>query len=516
MLRLRTISGLLISLFIVNHAQAQSDINLAELDVRQIQTLLNNQTISAKELAEFYLARIDAIDKAGPKLNSIAQLNPQFIQQAEALDHKIANREAFGPLFGAVIVVKDNIDVQGISNTAGSWLMREHIAKQDAFLIQRLRAADALILGKTNLSEWANFRSEMSSSGWSSMHGQTLNPHDTSRSPCGSSSGSGVAVAADLTMLAVGTETDGSVTCPAAVNGIVGIKPTLGLVSRSGIIPLAHSQDTAGPMARSVADAVLLLDIMMGADANDPQSLPPLSLSRALTMGGLKGKRIGIARNLMGYHPQLDAVFEQQLAIFSQAGAILIDNANIESKGKWGDAEYKVLLAEFKADLNHYLELNNAPLKSLQQAIELNQQFASQTMPIFGQDIFIKAQAAPSLDSQEYLQALSDSKKYTRELGIDATLSKHKVDFLIAPTTAPAWKIDHIDGDHYLGAAGSVAAVSGYPHITVPMGQVKHLPVNISFIGGYLSDATLVQAAFEYEQMSNARISPKFANGTEQ
>jgi amidase/aspartyl-tRNA(Asn)/glutamyl-tRNA(Gln) amidotransferase subunit A len=293
------------------------------------------------------------------------------------------------------------------------------------------------------------------------------------------------------------------------VNGIVGIKPTLGLISRSGIIPLAHSQDTAGPMARNVKDAVLMLEAMMGDDSLDRQSLPALSLGKHLKTEGLKGKRIGIMRNMMGYHPDLDAVFEQQLSILKEAGAIIIEDANIESKGKWGDDEYTVLLAEFKADLNAYLSKNNAPLKSLEQAIELNKQFASRTMPVFAQEIFIKAQAALNLDEEAYLSALKNSKEQTRALGIDATLTKHKLDLLIAPTTAPAWKIDHIDGDHYLGSAGSASAVSGYPHITVPMGKVKHMPVNISFIGAHLGEGTLIEAAYAYEQLSQARISPK-------
>jgi Asp-tRNA(Asn)/Glu-tRNA(Gln) amidotransferase A subunit family amidase len=486
-----------------------ADSNLHDLTLQQTQRLLKTQKLTSVELANYYLERIARFDKQGPTINAIAQMNSDLLSQAKALDEKIASGQALGALFGAVVVVKDNIDIQGLSNTAGSYLLREHFPKNSAFVIQQLLAADALILGKTNLSEWANFRSSMSSSGWSSLHGQTVNPHDIRRSPCGSSSGSGAAIAADFALLAIGTETDGSVTCPAAVNGIVGIKPTLGLVSRSGIIPIAHSQDTAGPMTRTVSDAVALLDVMMAKDDNDPQALPPLQLSQYLLKGGLKGKRIGIARNLMGYHSELDKVFEQQLEILRQAGAILVDNADIETKGQWDGSEYTVLLAEFKADLQHYLSQSDAPFKTLADAIRLNHEFAAQTMPIFGQEIFIAAQQAPGLDEQAYLTALADSKKFTRELGIDATLAKHQLAMLIAPTTAPAWMIDHIDGDHYMGSAGSAAAVSGYPHITVPMGRVKHMPVNISFIGGYLSEPVLVQAAYEYEQLSQARISPQ-------
>jgi amidase/aspartyl-tRNA(Asn)/glutamyl-tRNA(Gln) amidotransferase subunit A len=386
--------------------------------------------------------------------------------------------------------------------------MREHYPKQNAYLVDRLIAEDAIILAKTNLSEWANFRSEKSSSGWSSLYGQTVNPHDITRSPCGSSSGSGAAITADFALLAVGTETDGSVTCPAAVNGIVGIKPTLGLISRSGIIPLAHSQDTAGPMTRTVTDAVMMLEVMMGQDKNDAQSLVPIQLSQHLKMGGLKGKRIGIMRNMMGYHLELDQVFEQQLKVFKKAGAIIVDKANIETKGMWSNAEYTVLLAEFKADLNQYLITQNAPLKNLEDAIFQNQKFSKRTMPIFAQEIFIKAQAAPNLTDKKYLDALNKSKTLTMDKGIDATLNKHNLDILIAPTTAPAWKIDHINGDHYMGSAGSASAVSGYPHITVPMGKVAHMPVNISFIGGKLSEPTLVEAAYDFEQLTQARVPP--------
>ncbi|MFT4993715.1 MAG: aspartyl-tRNA(Asn)/glutamyl-tRNA(Gln) amidotransferase subunit A [Paraglaciecola sp.] len=493
----------------LNVGAKQGSRSFSELTLAQTQNLLTEQQVTVLELANYYRQRIEKYDQQGLKLNSIAQINPELIAQAQALDKKRTAGQPLGSLFGAIVVLKDNIDARGMHNTAGSWLMREHYPKANAFLVQRLIDEDALILAKTNLSEWANFRSEMSSSGWSSLHGQTLNPHDLTRSPCGSSSGSAVAIAADLALLAVGTETDGSVTCPAAVNGIVGFKPTVGLISRSGIIPLAHSQDTAGPMTRNVSDAVMMLEAMMGSDDQDGQSLPPLRLRKHLKTDGLKGKRIGIMRNMMGYHPDLDAVFEQQLVIFKKAGAIIIEDANIESKGKWGDDEYTVLLAEFKADLNNYLSNNNAPVKSLAQAIELNEQFATRTMPIFAQEIFIKAQAAPDLDEEAYLRALKNSKQQTRALGIDATLAKHQLDLLIAPTTAPAWKIDHIDGDHYLGSAGSASAVSGYPHITVPMGKVKHMPVNISFIGAHLSEGILIEAAYAYEQLNQARVSPR-------
>ncbi|WP_299084007.1 amidase [uncultured Paraglaciecola sp.] len=507
----RNIAVLLVSTFLIFASPAYSDdkTDLSNLTLAKTQAMLKSGDVTLVEVLDYYLNRIEQFDQGGSNINSVAQLNPALKQQVAALQNKLDNNKNLGSLFGAFVLLKDNLDAKGMVNSAGSWLLREHQPKQDAFVVARLIAEDAIILGKANLSEWANFRSSKSSSGWSSLHGQTLNPHDVTRSPCGSSAGSGAAIAADFALLAVGTETDGSVTCPAAVNGIVGIKPTLGLLSRSGIIPIAHSQDTAGPMTRTVTDAVIMLEAMMGIDASDKASLAAMNLRQHLKMGGLKGKRIGITRNMMGYHPDLDQVFNQQLAVFKQAGAIIVDNANIETKGKWSKDEYTVLLAEFKADLNQYFEQSNAPLKSLKQAIAKNTEFAARTMPFFEQEIFIAAQAAPNLNEKPYMDALANSKKQAGVLGIDATLAKHNVDFLIAPTTVPAWKIDHINGDNYMGSASSAPAVSGYPHVTVPMGKVQHMPVNISFIGGKLSEAVLVQAAYEFEQLTQARVTPK-------
>lgn len=517
MLRCKTISttltsGIVIALIATNsfatRASEAISKQLHELTLNETQTLLRDNTITVTQLSNYYLQRIEKFDDKGPTLNAVVTLNQQLAEQVAALDKKLKSDAPLGTLFGAMVLLKDNIDATGMPNTAGSWLLREHVPSKDAYLVEKLKAQDAIILGKTNLSEWANFRSTMSSSGWSSLHGQTLNPHDTTRSPCGSSSGSGVAVAADFTLLAVGTETDGSVTCPAAVNGIVGIKPTLGFISRSGIIPIAHSQDTAGPMARSVADAVVMLEAMMGEDENDASSIAPAPLAEYLKADGLKGKRIGVVRNMMGYHPQLDDVFEAQLSILEKAGAIIIDNANIEDKGGWNEDEYNVLLAEFKAGLNHYLTKSNAPIKSLQEAIDKNEAAKERTMPLFGQEIFISAQEAPELTDKRYLDALRSAKQKAGKDGIDATLAKYNVDLLIAPTTAPAWKIDHIDGDHFLGSASGAAAVAGYPHITVPMGEVHGMPVNMSFIGGAESEGVLIEAAYGFEQATHARITP--------
>ena len=490
--------------------------SLSELDLKQTQNKLLAKQITAQQLLQYYLDRIDSFDQAGPTLNSIAFINPNAHQQAQQLDQKIQDDLPLGALFGAFVVVKDNIDIANMPNTAGSWLMREHIAKNNAFVIQQLLAQDAIILAKTNLSEWANFRSNMSSSGWSSLHGQTLNPHDTTRSPCGSSSGSGAAIAADFGLLGIGTETDGSVTCPAAVNGIVGFKPTLGRISRQGIIPIAHSQDTAGPMARTVTDVAALFNAMQGKDNADSATFAAQPVRLPINQGALKGKRLGIVRNLMGYHPQVDALFEQQVALLQKAGATIIDNANIETRGSWNDSEYLVLLAEFKADLNQYLSTHDAPVKNLADAIAQNSQYQKRTMPFFAQDIFIEAQAAPDLSDTNYLNAIKFNRKQAGELGIDTTLKKFQLDALIAPSGAPAWKIDHVNGDHFLGSASSAAAVSGYPHITVPMGTISGLPVGLSFMSRFNQDTMLIEIAFDYEQLAQARVTPNLGRESQQ
>ncbi|TRY30590.1 amidase [Aliiglaciecola sp. M165] len=489
-------------------ASAQTH-NLNNLSLAQTQSLLKSGAVTFPMLLDHYLNRIEKHDRNGASINSVAILTPNLVQQANAMQQRLDSGDPLGPLFGAFVVVKDNIDIAGIPNTAGSWLMREHIPKKDAFIITQLRKSDAIILGKTNLSEWANFRSNMSSSGWSSLHGQTLNPHDPTRSPCGSSSGSGAAIAADFALMAIGTETDGSVTCPSALNGIVGFKPSLGLLSRTGIIPIAHSQDTAGPMTRNVADAYALFKALLGKDSQDPASYQNVIFPEKLTAGALKGKRIGIVRNLMGYHPRVDQVFEQQLSVLRDAGATIVDNANISTHGKWGEHEYLVLLAEFKAGLNAYLEKSDAPVKSLQDLINKNQQYAKKTMPFFAQDTFITSQNAPTLTDPKYLNALKMSKALTTEQGIDATLATNNLDVLIAPTGSPAWKIDHINGDHFKGSASSASAVSGYPHLTVPMGTVSDMPVGISFLGGHQQDLLIFQVAYDYEQMTHALIVPK-------
>ncbi|WP_286234729.1 amidase [Thalassotalea sediminis] len=469
-------------------------------------------SLSSEQLVKNYLERIKHFDQQGVNLNSVSQINSHAIERAKALDKAYEKQGLTGPLHGIPILLKDNIDTtDNMSNSAGSLALANNFPKNNAHLVDQLIKAGAIILGKTNLSEWANFRSTSSSSGWSSLYGQTKNAHDVTASPCGSSSGSGVAIAADFAVLAVGTETDGSVTCPSAINGIVGIKPTLGTISRSGIIPIAHSQDTAGPMAQTVTDAVIMLSVMVDVDNQDPKPVASkIDYVKHLKKDGLAGKRIGVVRNLMGYHKQLDETFEQALKDLAAQGATIVDDLTFDNKSDWGGNEFEILLYEFKADLNKYLTntTNDIP-KSLKAIIEFNQKHADKVMPHFAQEIMQMAEAKGNLSENAYLTALSAAKKATQENGIDKLLTQHKVDLLIAPTTGPAWKIDHVNGDHYLGAASSAPAIAGYPHITVPMGFVKHLPVGISFIGGFLQEGKLIEAAYSYEQATQHRRSPK-------
>ena len=501
-----------LSFFISNLCFAQ--INISENHtINDLHQQMKDGTLTSEVLVQFYLARIDNIDKNNATLNAVSQLNKQALVQAKSLDARFKKSGFVGPLHGIPVLLKDNIDtLDGMANTAGSYALANNYPKNNAFFVEQLKEAGAIILGKTNLSEWANFRSTSSSSGWSGLNGQTLNPYDLTTSPCGSSSGSGVAIAANLATVAVGTETDGSVTCPSAINGIVGIKPTLGTVSRSGIIPIAHSQDTAGPMARTVTDAVILLSAMVAVDTQDPDATPSaIDYLSHLKRDGLAGKRIGVVRNLTGYHKKLDAKFEQAIETMKAQGAIIIDKTNFEGMDKWGEAEFTVLLYEFKTDLNKYLATTAKGLpKSLADIIEFNQQNKSVEMPFFDQEIMIMANEKGPLTDKDYKEALASAKAMTQAQGIDSLIKQHNLDLLIAPTTGPAWKIDHINGDHYLGAASSAAAISGYPHITVPMGFVHHLPVGISFIGGKLQEGKLIEAAFSYEQATQHRKQPTF------
>ncbi len=473
---------------------------------------------SARSIAERYLARMDAVDTSGPAINSVIERNPDAIRIAEERDAERKAGRVRGPLHGIPVLIKDNIDTADRMRTsAGSLALAESIAPRDAFIAARLREAGAVILGKTNLSEWANFRSTHSTSGWSGRGGQTKNPYALDRNPCGSSSGTGASISANLATVGVGTETDGSIVCPSSANGLVGIKPTLGLVSRAGIIPIAHSQDTAGPMARTVTDAALLLAVLSGVDSRDPatanaQGKVATSYATMLNPAALKGARIGVARNNFGFNTAVDRVMEEALAAMKSAGATIIDPANIVTEGKYGDAEGDVLNFEFKAGLRAYLTAlgPSAPHKTLADLIAFNEQHKDREMPYFGQEQFIMAQKKGPLTSPAYKAARAKCLRMSRTEGIDATLTKHRLTAIVAPTGGPAWPIDLLNGDHFTGGSSSAAAVSGYPSITVPAGFIHGLPVGISFTGGEWSDGTLIGLAYAFEQATAVRRPPRF------
>jgi amidase len=495
-------------------ACADIERDFSEATIAGLHDQMQRGELTSEELVDWYLDRIEAVDRAGPRLNSIIETNPDAVAIAKALDGEWASSGPRGPLHGIPVVLKANIDTADrMATTAGSVALREHVAATDAFLVKRLRDAGAVILGKANLSEWANFRSTHSSSGWSSLGGQTRNPYDTARSPCGSSSGSGVAVAANLTAVAVGTETDGSVVCPSGINGIVGIKPTLGLISRSGIIPIAHSQDTAGPMARSVRDAALLLTAMTGVDAADAATIDARvsdDYSSNLTADGLRDARIGVIRSYYGAgsDPRVDAILDASIVALKAGGAEIVDDLELGSS-EMHDAEWEVLLYEFRADLNKYLEQSSAPIATLADLIAFNEANAETVMPIFGQDIFVKAEEKGPLTDDAYLEALQTSKRLARS-AIDDALTEHDLDALIAPTNGPAWMIDHVNGDSYGIGSSSLAAISGYPNISVPAGQVAGLPIGLSFIGAAWNEKQLIEFAYAFEQATGARQTPMF------
>ncbi len=481
-------------------------------------TIAASSQYSARSLVEEYLARIEETDQKGPGLHAVIEVNPDARQIADALDRERRAGRIRGRLHGIPILLKDNIDTADrMSTSAGSLALAGSPAKHDAFLVRRLRAAGAVILGKSNLSEWANFRSTHSTSGWSARGGLTRNPYALNRNPCGSSSGSAVAVAANLCMLAVGTETDGSIICPASVNGIVGIKPTLGLISRSGIIPIAHSQDTAGPMARTVRDAAILLGAMMGVDQQDPATLERQGrliseYTQFLRADGLRGARLGVARKFFGANQLVDDLMESALQVMARQGAELVDPADLPTHGQFGDSEMEVLLYEFKADLNAYLSRReaDAPVHTLTDIIDFNERNRSSEMPYFGQELMLRANAKGPLTSREYLEALQKNRQLSRTEGIDAVLAKHRLDAIVSPSSGPAWLTDLVNGDHDVGGCTSPAAVAGYPHITVPAGQIVGLPVGISFFGGAYSEPVLIRLAYAFEQATKARRTPRF------
>ena len=489
------------------------EFELQEATVDGLQETMSTGKRSGVQIVQLYLDRIDQLDG---KLRSVIETNPDAPALAEELDRERQQSGPRGPLHGIPVLLKDNIDTADrMTTTAGSLALEGSTPPQDSGVAQRLRQAGAVILGKANLSEWANFRSNRSSSGWSARGGQCCNPYVLSRNPCGSSSGSGVAVSANLSALAVGTETDGSIVCPSHVNGIVGIKPTVGRVSRSGIIPVAHSQDTAGPMARTVRDAAILLQALCGTDARDPitESAPAdESFVQALKQDGLRGKRIGVCRRFFEISPVLEKVMDDSLDALRQGGATLVDPADLPHHGQWRDSEFEVLLYEFKADLNRYLSAlgPSAPVKSLEELIDFNRRHADREMPFFGQELLERAQAKGSLESTDYLKALAESRRLTREEGIDHVVAANQLDALLAPTGGPAWTTDLVNGDHYSGGSSGPAAVAGYPSITVPAGMVWGLPIGISFFGRAWSEPTLLEIAYGFEQLTAARRPPKF------
>jgi len=498
--------------------QPPADFELDELSITDLQTALQSGKYTSRSLVEKYLDRIRDIDKDGPRLNSVIEINPDAESIATALDRERKDKGTRGPLHGIPILIKDNIDTADrMMTTAGSLALLGAKPSQDAFVAKRLREAGAVILGKTNLSEWANFRSNHSSSGWSGRGGQTKNPYALDRNPCGSSSGSGAAPSANLCAAAIGTETDGSVVCPSSANSLVGIKPTVGLVSRAGIIPIAHSQDTAGPMTRTVSDAVILLGALTGQDPRDAatkasQGKALSDYTRFLDKDGLKGMRLGIARKYFGFNDRVDKLMSERLADLKRLGAVLIDPADIPTTGKFDDSELEVLLYEFKVDLNAYLASRGSTtnIHSLKDLIDFNEKNRDKEMPFFGQDLFTKAQEKGPLTSPKYLQALRKNHLLSRTQGIDFVMKRHRLDALVAPTGGPPWPTDLINGDHFTGGYSSASAVAGYPHITVPAGYVFGMPVGISFFGGAYSEPTLIKIAYAFEQGTRARRPPRF------
>jgi len=490
----------------------------AELGVAELQTRMTRGTLSARALTVAYLARVASIDAAGPTLRSVIETNPDALRIADTLDGERRAGKVRGPLHGIPVLIKDNIDTADrMQTTAGSLALVGTPAPRDAFIVEQLRAAGAVILGKTNLSEWANFRSTRSTSGWSGRGGQTRNPYVLDRNPCGSSAGTGAAISANLAAVGIGTETDGSIICPSSICGLVGIKPTVGLVSRSGIIPISVTQDTAGPMTRSVADAAAVLGALVGADPRDASTTRrrpsvPANYLEALDRAALRGARIGVARNMAGFHPLVDVVFEQALEAMRQAGAEVVEGADVPTVNKMDAAETEILLYEFKDGINAYLASrgNTVRVRTLADLIAFNAEQRSQEMPWFGQELFEKAQAKGTLSDTVYRDALETCRRLSRDEGIDAVLASHRLEAIVAPSNGPSWPTDLMNGDRYSGGNSSVAAVAGYPSITVPMGFVGPLPVGVSFIGGALTEPRLIGLAYAFEQSTKARRTPRF------
>ncbi|WP_372012279.1 amidase [Pseudoxanthomonas sp. 10H] len=486
----------------------------AEAGIAELQAAMARGETSSHALVQAYLARIIELDRNGPRLNAILELNPHARNEATALDAERAAGHLRGPLHGIPVLLKDNIDATPMATTAGSLALAGFRPGDDAYLVRRLRAAGAVILGKANLSEWANFRSTRSTSGWSSLGGQTRNPYALDRSPCGSSSGTAVAVAANLATAGIGTETDGSILCPAAMNGIVGLKPTVGLVSRAGIVPISPSQDTAGPMARSVEDAAILLAAIAGRDPDDPatsgtRQLATFDYLEQLRNTDLRGVRIGLLRDRMAISPEVAAATERAVAALREAGATVVDSA-IPTQDQWEDDELEVLLSEFKPALEHYLRQRHAPYQSLAGLIDYNRQHADEAMALFGQELFEQAERREGLAAPAYIAARMRARRLAGVEGIDAALRAQRLDVLVAPTTGVAWRIDPAGGDVFPGGGYGAAAVAGYPALTVPMGHSRGLPLGLTFIGPAWSEARLLRIGHAYEQLTRARRPPTF------
>ena len=494
------------------------EFELNELSVAQLQEGMTAGRFTSRRLVELYLQRIAQIDAAGPTLRAVIETNPDALTIADALDAERKAKGPRGPLHGIPVLIKDNIDTgDKMLTTAGSLALIGGPAPRDAFVVERLRAAGAVILGKTNLSEWANIRSTRSTSGWSARGGQVKNPYVLDRNPCGSSSGTGAAIAANLAAIGVGTETDGSVVCPSSVSALVGIKPTIGLVSRTGIIPIAHSQDTAGPMARTVSDAATLLNAMIGVDAQDAAmgSAPTAreDYTAALKADALNGARIGVARaQYFGYSAQADALVDAAIALMKAHGATIVDPADIPTASRLDACEIEVLLYELKTDLNAYLATRGtaAAASTLKDLIAFNERERAREMPYFGQELVLRAEDKGPLTAPEYRAASTQCRRLARDEGIDAVMTTHQLDALVVPTLGPAWPIDLVNGDHITGGGSTPAAVAGYPSITVPAGWVGELPVGMLFMGRAWSESRLIGLAFAYEQVSKHRKPPKF------
>jgi len=491
---------------------------LEEITISELQDGMKSGKFTARSLVEKYSERIAEVDKSGPAVNAIIEMNPDALAIAYSLDRERRAKGPRGSLHGVPVLIKDNIDTADrMMTTAGSLALVGSKPLKDSFVAQRLRAAGAVILGKTNLSEWANIRSSHSTSGWSGRGGLTKNPYALDRNPCGSSSGTGAGISANFAAVGIGTETDGSIVCPSSSNGLAGIKPTVGLVSRSGIIPISHSQDGAGPMCRTLRDAAILLSALTGVDPDDAATAPSSGnsysdYSKFCDPNGLKGARIGVARKYFGFSDAVDALMEQALDVMKKQGATLVDPADIETLGKFDDSESIVFMYELKADLNAYLARlgPSAPVKTLKDIIDFNERNRAKEMPYFGQDLFLKSQNKGPLTEKEYVDALAKNHQLTRTEGIDAVMDKHQLDAIVAPTGGPAWITDLITGDHFSGGSSNAAAVAGYPNINVTAGSIYGLPVGISFFGRAWSEPTLIRVAYAFEQATKARQAPRF------